>query len=116
MKYSVRSVLAVMALSICAACASVGVPPADTFNKKLAAGYVTVSAVADAATSAVNSGAITKADAAGVLAAVKAVEQGLDTAASIHATDAAAGDTKLQTAIQALTALQAYLASKGATK
>jgi hypothetical protein len=104
-----------LAAAMClAACAQLGIPAADTFNKKLAAGYVAVGAVAEAANNAVVSGALSKSDAKNVLASAEAAVQGLDLASTMSKTDMAGASTRLDLTIAAITALQTYLISKGA--
>jgi hypothetical protein len=108
-----RSYVLMLALACLCACAQLGIAPADTFNKKLAAGYTTVSAVADMANNAVLSGTLQKDDAKKVLATVTSAVEGLDLAAKMAASDPAGASTKLDLTIAAITALQTYLISKG---
>ena len=110
-------------------CAQLGVPAADTFNKKLYEGYATVAYVAQSAQQLRISGHLSDADRANVVASSQAAVNGLDLAASMHATacpaaqPAAAGNpactapaanAKLSATLLVLQALQTYLNTQGA--
>jgi hypothetical protein len=107
--------LAIFAFAMLSACASLGVPPADTFAKRLAAGYVTVQTVADSAAKLHAAGRITSDEARHVRSGLQETLAGLDAARAVGATDPAAAQTRLQASIQMLTALQAYLSTKQGT-
>lgn len=117
-----KRILMILALAL-AGCAQVGLQ-ADTFSEKIAAGYATVQTLAEAASFAYDAKKITEADKANVVATARAGVQGLDLAQSIYAgacpktapqpCAAPAADVKLQATLAVLTALQAYLATKGA--
>lgn len=94
-------------------CAGLGVPPADTFNKKLLAAYTTVEGVAKSASDLRAAGKLSDADRDNVVTTGKSALAGLDLAKQVYATDPAAGEDKLTATITVLTALQAYLAAKG---
>lgn len=101
-------------LLVLAACAQLGVPAADTFNKRLLAGYQTVEAIATSAGSLRAAGKLSDADRDNVVATSRTAIAGLDLARQVHQTNPQAGDDKLSATITVLTALQAYLATKGA--
>jgi hypothetical protein len=104
--------LAILAFAILSACSSLGVPPADTVAKRLAAGYVMVNTVADGASKLLATGRITPDEARRVHGGLQEAVAGLDAAGAIGATDPAAAQNRLQASITILTTLQAYLASK----
>lgn len=106
--------VSIVILTLLTACAQLGIAPADTFNKKLAAGYVTVQTVAEGTTSLLKAQKISKGDAQNVAATNVTALTALDTAADMSKTNIGAADTKLTATIGILTALQAYLATKGA--
>lgn len=117
------SAVTMMVVAVAFGCAQLGMSPADTFNKKLAAGYATVDAVAQGATQLVQQGKLHPTDQANVVATTKAGVQGLDLARSIYAQScppgspatcaAPAATAKLEATIAVLTAMQTYLATKG---
>lgn len=94
-----------------AACTSLGLS-ADTFNQKVAAGYTTVTTIADSATLLYQSGHLSDADKANVVQQDENLKVGLDVAREVHATDTSSGDAKLKATLVALQALDAYLKSK----
>jgi hypothetical protein len=108
--------LLTLAIACLSACAQLGVPTADTFAKKLVAGYVTVQTVAESTKALYLAGKITADEARRVHAANAEALVGLDAAASMLLSDPTAADTRLTTVIVALSSLQAFLASHGATK
>jgi phage terminase large subunit-like protein len=102
-------------LVLLTACATLGVSSPQTFNEKLAAGYSTVTASRDTTATLLTSGKLTAADAQNVQQQLDNARTGLDLARQVHATDPAAGDAKIDAVVTALTALQAYLSTKGGT-
>ena len=104
--------LAIFAFALLSACASLGVPPADTFAKRIAAGYVTVQTVSEGASKLLATGRITPDEARKVHAGLDDAIDGLDAARTLANTDISAAQTRLQSTITILTTLQAYLASK----
>lgn len=103
--------LVLLAATVLVACAGFDPSPADTFNKKLAAGYTTVAAVAETATTLVKAGKLSSDDARKVHAALVQVVAALDAAEQLAATDLAAAGSRLEISIALLTNLQAYLAA-----
>ncbi len=92
------------------ACSSLGLTNADTFNEKLAYAYGTHTAVLEATTTSVKSGALSGTDARHVLKAADDARALLDAAKVAAASgDTAGASNKLALATSALTALQAYL-------
>lgn len=102
----------ILATALLTACAQLGVPAADTFNKKAVAAHNTVTAVAKAATTLRAAGKLSDADRDNVVATLRSAETGIDLATMVAKTDAPAGMTKLDTSIAVLTALQTYLLTK----
>ena len=111
----IQRLLILLAIACLTACQSLGVPPADTFNKKLAAGYATVQTVADSTRSLFAAGKIAPADAQRVQKANTEALAGLDAASALARTDMTQADTRLTVAITVLSGLQAFLATHGAT-
>ena len=104
--------LAAFVLALLTVCASLGIPDADTFNKKAMVAHGTVAAIAKSATSLRAAGKLSDADRDNIVATLKNAEMGIDMATMVGKTDPAAGVTKLDTSIAVLTALQAYLLTK----
>lgn len=94
------------------ACASVGLPTAETFNQKLAVGYGTVTEIRTTALTLLKSGKIKADDAQNAQNAADQGRQALDIARTMSATDMSAATNKLQMATAILTAAQAYLATR----
>jgi hypothetical protein len=95
------------------ACTALGVKAPETFNERLAVGYVTVEGVAKQAQALRASGKLSDSDRANVVATNASAIAALDLAKQIHATNPQAGAEKLTAAITILNALSAYLATKG---
>lgn len=104
-------------LAVClmlAACAQMGLAPADSFDQKLAYGYSTVAAVRTSAAQALTAGTITKADAVKALDTTDTARAALDAAgAASGAGDTSTAVGKLALASALLTQIQHYLVSKG---
>lgn len=97
---------------ILAACAQLGVPSPDTFNKRALAGYQTVETIATTAGSLRSAGKLSDADRDNVVATSRTAIAALDLARQVHATNPQAGEDKLSATITVLAALSAYLAAK----
>jgi hypothetical protein len=108
--------LATLAIAVLAACAQLGIAPADTFAKKLAAGYTSTTAVAQTATSLLIAGTITPAEAQRARDGNAKAITALDAAGLLAKTDLATAETRLQATILLLTELQAQLAAKQGAK
>jgi len=109
----IRRFLLLLAMLCVTACQSLGVPPVDTFNKRLAAGYIAVQTIAETTTTLLQAGKITVADAQRVRSTNTTALQGLDAANLLAHTDAAGAATRLDATIAVLSGLQAFLATKG---
>ncbi len=102
--------LLVVTLLMLHACAFLGVPKADTFNKQLAGGYVTVTSIRQLGTTLVTSGKLKPDDADNVLKQTDNARAGLDIAKALGPVE---GRDKLSSTLTVLTGLQGYLATKG---
>lgn len=98
-----------LTLILLSSCAYLGIPQAETFNAKLATGYITVTSVRETTTSLVSADAISPQDAANIQRTADAVRSGLDIAKTLGA---GAGDDKLASSLILLTELQKYVNSK----
>lgn len=113
MRHPQRLYLLTALLLLLSACQTLGVPQADTFNKKLAAGYTTVTGIRNTADALLSAQKITPDDAQNVNDQADNARTGLDLARQMHATNPAAGDARLDAVVTGLAALNAYLATKG---
>lgn len=111
MRLAYSPVTLLMMVALMSGCAMLGAPAPDTFNEKLATGYVSVTAVRQQATSLVNSGALSADDARKVQSVADQARAGLDMAAIYGAQPD--GQAALVTAVALLTELQRYLVAKG---
>jgi hypothetical protein len=115
-------------VTVLAACAQLGTPPVDTFNKRVAVAYATVQTVAEGATAAYTAGKLSDSDRTNVVTTGRAAVQGIMVAQTLHlqacplrpqietpdpACTAPAADAKLTATLAVLSALQAYLATQG---
>lgn len=103
-----------LVLLLAVACAQLGVPTADTLNERIAVALATNTAVRASATQLLTDGKISAEDGANVLASTDAARAGIELARSLGATDLTAANAKLTAATTVLTALQTYLATRGA--
>lgn len=110
-----RVAVFLLALAL-SACAALGVPTADTFNKKLISGYSTVQVVAKSASALRAAGKLSEVDRANVVDTNRQVLAGLDLARLTSQTDLAAAQSKLESTLLILTALESYLQTKQGAK
>lgn len=108
--FKARWLLALLALLVLS-CAQLGVPQADTFNKKVTAAAATAEGLVSTANNLALAGKISKQDHGFVLKRAKELKLGLETASKMHATNPLQAEDNLQLAINALTILQGTLAS-----
>jgi hypothetical protein len=99
-------------LLLAAGCAALGLPTPEKFNERLAAAYVTATAIVDGTRIVLATKKITPDDAQNILKQTDNLVAALDVARSMSRSDPVAANTKLSATVTALTALQAYLASK----
>jgi predicted secreted protein len=112
-KSTLRNCLMAVAVVALTACAALGISTPDTFNGRLASGYVTVTTVRQAGTSLLTSGKITVKDAENIQKQADTARDGLDVARSIHDTLPKQAEDKLATTLVILNALSGYVKSKG---
>jgi hypothetical protein len=100
-------------LILLTACATLGIDAPKTFNERLAAGYTTVTGVRNTAATLLTSNKLSADDAQNVQSQADNARTGLDLARQIHATNPPAADARLDAVVTGLTALQAYLNTRG---
>lgn len=118
MKLSLRQAWTLLAALVLAtlmiACAQLGVDSPATFNQKAVAAHQTVEGIAKLSLTLHQAGKLSEADRTNIVSTLRTAEQGVDLATIAAKTDPAGGLSKLNASIAVLTALQAYLATKGA--
>jgi len=112
MKRSLATFMVALIGALLIACAQIGIPAADTFNKKAIAAHSMVAGIAKSASMLRAAGKLSDADRDNVVASLKAAESAIDLATTTHKTDAAGGMTKLDASVAILGALNAYLLTK----
>lgn len=90
-------------------CATLGVPAPQTFNERLAAGYVSATSIRTSATTLLNGAVITSSDAENLQKQADVAREGLDVARTLPALQA---EDKLQATLLILQAAQTYLCGK----
>lgn len=99
-------------LLILAACQSLGIPQADTFNKRV----IVANGIVESTTTTIETlylaGKLSKDEAQRANAQATNAATGIDVARTAHDSDPATGNTKLTSVIAALGALNAYLEQK----
>lgn len=103
-----------IALFALQACSALGVQAPQTFNAKAVAAHATVEGLAKSALALRAAGKLSDADRDNIVATLRSAESGIDLATLVAKNDPAGGMTKLDASIAVLTALQTYLATKGA--
>lgn len=98
------------------ACSTFGVPTPETFNQNLAVSVAANTSVRETATTLLQAGKISAADAENVLKQTDVAREGLNVARSLSGTDLASAQGRLEAVSAALKAMQAYLAAKQAVK
>lgn len=97
-----------------AGCQTLGIPQAETFNQRLAVGYVGVTTARQTALTLLQADKIGTDDAQQVQQQADNLRAGLDVARSLRASSPQAADSKLTATLAALQALDAYLKTRGA--
>jgi len=108
-----RIVITLVAIML-SACAQLGIGQADTFAKKQLGAYTTVKTIAQSTLALEKSGVLSKDEAANIKNQNRAALTAIDMAGQIAETNIKDANTRLTSAITILTALQAFLATKGA--
>lgn len=101
-----------LALLLLSGCATLGIPQADTFNKRVLAANALVESAAGTIETLRLAGKISKPDAQEVQDQARNAALAIDVAVDVHATNPAEADTRLDAAVVALRALTAYLESQ----
>lgn len=109
-----RAALVMIVAALVIACAQLGVQTPTTFNQKAIAGHAAVEGIAKTALTLYQAGKLSDADRSNVVATLRSAESGIDLATQVAKTDPTGAGTKLDASIAVLTALQTYLATKGA--
>lgn len=91
------------------ACTTLGIPNADTFNKRAVVAYSTIEGTANLDNTLVTTGKLSKADARNVLSQLQHCKTGIDLATQLYASTPALGEDKLQTTLAILNALNTYV-------
>jgi hypothetical protein len=111
-KHMFKKLSLFLAAILIAGCASLGVPSPETFNQRIAATVVTVTAVREQTLVLGQAGKLSKEDAANIQAQADTVVAGAAVARSLALTDPNAANAKLANTRAVLVALQAYLLAK----
>jgi len=111
-RFSIQLAFFALVAAIVVGCAALGAPTPDTFNQKLAVGVASVTEARNTATTLLQAGKISVADAQNIQAQADVAREGLNVARGMSATDLTTANTRLEVASAALRALQAYLVTK----
>jgi hypothetical protein len=95
------------------ACSALGIPSAENFSEKLAGGYVAVTGIRNTAANLLTAEKIDSADAQNIQNTSDNARAGLDIARTLQGSDPTAAENRLTATLTVLTALEAYLATKG---
>ena len=90
-------------------CAALGVPPADTFNKRVIVANGIVEQVSRSVETLFVAGKLSKEDAQQYNERLETAATGIDAAVQVHATDPTGADAKLSAIITALNILKGEL-------
>lgn len=114
MERVIRSALLFLAAFVfIGGCASLGVPTPQTFNERAAASISVVTEVRSLALTLLQANKISVQDAENVQKQADNAREGIVLARTLHAQNAASGESKLNAVQTVLTALRGYLATKG---
>ena len=105
--------LLAFACALLVACASLGLPTPTTMNEKIATAQGSVTQIRVTAAQLLTAKKISVHDAENVLKQTDAAADGIAVARTISAQDPNAAQAKLTAIVTVLTALNAYLATKG---
>lgn len=103
---------AAMLIVLLAACQSIGVPPADTFNKKAAAAVISVNTASQATLTLLQARKISPDESDRYIDRAEEAQRGIDLARSVHSTDPTAAIDQLDLTIKALQVLIAELEAR----
>lgn len=99
-------------LLILAACASLGVPPADTFNKQAAAAVSSVNAASQLSLTLLQARKITPDESDAYIARAEDAQEAIDLTRSIRSTDPAGAQDRLDAIIRSLQILTVELEAR----
>lgn len=105
----VTSITVVCLIAVLSACTSLGVPNLDTFNKKAAAGYTSITTLYDTTRTLTTAKVISANQAQSVWSKIDAAKLALDAAVATYKTSPPQGASELDDALKVIAALQAYL-------
>jgi acyl-coenzyme A synthetase/AMP-(fatty) acid ligase len=111
-----RALLLSTLAALLTACASLGMMPADTFNKRALNAYATVQTLSESAAVLYASGKLSTQDRDKIVQTNREVLAGLEVAVLAAKTDLGAASTKLESTLLILTALESYLQTKQGAK
>jgi len=112
LKHLLRNFLLLWGVVLLQACASLGTPPIDTFNKRVAVAYTTIQTVAESATILQNARKLSPAEVSKIRYGLHESLDGVAAAETLAKTDLGGAQTRLTATIQVLTVLQAFVAAK----
>ena len=105
-------ILAFSVVLLLAGCAALGVPPANTFNKRALVANTTIEAVAKSVAQLYQAGKIDEEERHESVEHLKTIAGTVDAAVNIHWINPEEANTRLDAAIVALQAIEAYLRTK----
>lgn len=103
---------AAMLLFLLAACSTLGIPPADTFNKKAAAAVTSVNTASQLTLTLLQAKKITPDESDRFIDRTEEAQNGINLARSLKSVDPAGAADRLDLAINALTVLIAELEAR----
>ena len=112
MKSALSKAAAGVAIALFAACNSLGLPEAQTFKQRAVVAYGTVTAVRDTTTQLLVAKKISADSARNVQRQADIARDSVDAAVAIYPSSHVEGETRLDSAVKLLHALQIYLQSR----
>jgi hypothetical protein len=110
-----RNFLLLWGMVLLQACASLGTPPIDTFNKRVAVAYTSIQTVAESALALQRAGKLSPADVDKIRFGLHESMDEVRAAEALVGTDVGAAQTQLQAAIRIFTGLQVFVSMKQGT-
>lgn len=113
MKRNANSYTSILLLTLCiAACSTLGILPADTFNKKVAAAVTSVNTASQLTLTLLQAQKISPDESDHFIDRAEEAQNGIDAARALHSTDPSDAADKLGLTINALTVLLAELEAR----
>lgn len=106
---SIKHYVCLTLLMTLSACQSLGIPSADTFNKKLLTGYALVETIGNTSNTLLQAEKLSKQDAANVLQQASVAKISLDVSRTVYQENPQIGSAKLAATLTVLQALQSYV-------